>query len=73
MTVDVALRGVVKRFGAATVLDGLSLEVARGEVLAVLGPSGSGKSTLLRLLNGLEAPDAELKILSAYLVKKYAK
>ena len=66
MTVDVALRGVVKRFGAATVLDGLSLEVARGEVLAVLGPSGSGKSTLLRLLNGLEAPDAgEVSVLGA--------
>jgi len=55
--VDVVLAGVTKRFGATPVLAGASLEVAHGEVVALLGPSGSGKSTILRLLNGLEAPD----------------
>ena len=43
-----------KRFGELAVLRGVSLEVARGEVVAVIGPSGSGKSTFLRCLNGLE-------------------
>jgi ABC-type polar amino acid transport system ATPase subunit len=45
---------VHKYFGRLHVLDDLSLEVARGEVVVVIGPSGSGKSTLLRCLNFLE-------------------
>ena len=48
---------VHKRFGALQVLQGVSLTVARGEVVAILGPSGSGKSTLLRCLNHLETID----------------
>jgi ABC-type polar amino acid transport system ATPase subunit len=51
-------RGVVKRFGSVTAVDGISLEVRAGRVTAILGPSGSGKSTLLRCLNFLEVPDA---------------
>ena len=46
-----------KSFGRVEVLKGVSLDVARGGVVAVIGPSGSGKSTLLRCINLLEAPD----------------
>jgi iron(III) transport system ATP-binding protein len=46
-----------KSFGPSRVLRGLSLEVGRGEVLALLGPSGSGKTTALRLIAGFETPD----------------
>ena len=46
-----------KAFGALAVLKGVSLEVARGSVVAIIGPSGSGKSTLLRCINLLEEPD----------------
>ncbi len=51
------LRGVHKSFGAQHVLDGISLTVARGETLTVLGRSGTGKSVLLRLIIGLSNPD----------------
>jgi polar amino acid transport system ATP-binding protein len=53
---DVA--GVSKRFGTLDVLSDISLKVAKGETVCVLGPSGSGKSTLLRCINWLERPDA---------------
>ncbi len=50
----VEMRRVVCRFGSITALDGITLNVERGEVVCVIGPSGSGKSTLLRCLNALE-------------------
>jgi len=53
----VRLEGVRKRFGDLEVLRGVDLEVARGEVVCVIGPSGSGKSTLLRCINQLAPPD----------------
>jgi polar amino acid transport system ATP-binding protein len=50
----VRAEGVHKRFGRLEVLRGISLEVARGEVMCIIGPSGSGKSTFLRTINHLE-------------------
>jgi putrescine transport system ATP-binding protein len=54
----VRIEGLTKRFGAVTAVDGVDLEVARGELFALLGGSGCGKTTLLRLLAGFETPDA---------------
>src|SRR3546814_6249981 len=48
---------VRKTFGQLQAVDGVSLDVARGEVLCIIGPSGSGKSTFLRCLNQLERID----------------
>ena len=51
------IRDVKKSFGGQTVLDGISLDVEKGDVVAILGPSGSGKTTFLRCLNFLERAD----------------
>ncbi|HEX2708270.1 MAG TPA: amino acid ABC transporter ATP-binding protein [Solirubrobacterales bacterium] len=51
------LEGIHKRFGELEVLRGIDIEIARGEVVCILGPSGSGKSTLLRCVNLLEPPE----------------
>jgi spermidine/putrescine transport system ATP-binding protein len=53
----VEIRGVAKRFGLVEVLHRISLDVAEGEFLTILGASGSGKTTLLRLVAGFERPD----------------
>lgn len=52
----VEVKNLVKKFGDNTVLKGISITIAQGEVVAIIGPSGSGKSTFLRCLNSLETP-----------------
>jgi len=52
------IRDVKKKFGDLTVLDGIDLDVEKGDVTAILGPSGSGKTTFLRCLNFLERADS---------------
>jgi len=54
----IQLHNVTKRFGQRTILDGITLEIASGETVALIGPSGGGKSTLLRCINGLATFDA---------------
>ena len=60
----IELRGVVKRFGPITAVDGLDLEVPKGICLGLLGPNGAGKSTTMRLLTGQAHQDeGEIRVL----------
>ena len=74
MTVAIRATELVKSYGPGTrALDAVSLEVASGEVLVVMGPSGSGKSTLIRTFNGLETLDGgELDVLGIRLDAAHA-
>ncbi len=54
------IENITKRFGALVALNGVNLDVEKGEVLVIIGPSGSGKSTLLRCINRLEENDSGL-------------
>src|SRR5919202_332566 len=54
---DVRLAGVRKRFGDVAAVDGVDVDIARGEFFTLLGPSGSGKTTCLRMIAGFERPD----------------
>jgi polar amino acid transport system ATP-binding protein len=54
----ISVRDLTKSFGDHAILRGINLEIAEGDVVAIIGPSGSGKSTVLRCLNFLEAPSS---------------
>ncbi|MCC6130410.1 MAG: sulfate ABC transporter ATP-binding protein [Acidobacteria bacterium] len=54
---SIEIKNIKKRFGDFTAIDGISLHVPAGELVALLGPSGSGKTSLLRIIAGLELPD----------------
>lgn len=55
-TIQLRISNLKKQFGSNIVLDGINLNIHKGEVVVILGPSGCGKSTLLRCINGLEQP-----------------
>jgi multiple sugar transport system ATP-binding protein len=54
----ITIAGATRRFGTVTALDGVSLQVAAGEFVALVGPSGCGKTTLMRIVAGIETADA---------------
>ena len=58
--------GLVRRFGSLTAVDGLNLEIRRGEIYGFLGPNGAGKSTLLRVLCTLLRPSAGRAVVAGY-------
>ena len=64
----IELRDVVFSYAGHTVVDGVSLQVDRGELVALLGPNGCGKTTIMRLINGLELADAGAYLFDGRLV-----
>ena len=58
MTAALAVHGLSRRYGAVQAVDGISFEVAAGEVFGLLGPNGAGKTTTLECILGLVRPDA---------------
>src|SRR5471032_2114662 len=85
LVIDVT--GVTKRFGPKTVVNGIDLQVRRGEIYGFLGPNGSGKTTFIRMLCGLLTPDggtgtclgydlrtqqADIKRLVGYMTQKFS-
>ncbi len=62
----IEIRGLVKRFGPVTAVDGVSFDVLPGRVTGFLGPNGAGKTTTLRMLAGLVTPDAGTATISGH-------
>lgn len=55
------IRGLRKQYGKHVAVDGVDLDVNRGETVVIMGPSGCGKSTMIRCINRLTEPDADRK------------
>ncbi|TVR83238.1 MAG: ABC transporter ATP-binding protein [Rhodospirillales bacterium] len=66
----IEVKGLGKRFGSITAVDGLSFHVKRGEVLGFLGPNGAGKTTTMRMITGYLPPDAGTAVVAGYDVLK---
>ena len=64
----IELRDVVFSYAEHTVVDGVSLQVDRGELVALLGPNGCGKTTIMRLINGLELADAGAYLFDGHVI-----
>jgi ABC-2 type transport system ATP-binding protein len=73
MTALIEARGLTKSFGTLRAVDGISLEVPRGQVLGFLGPNGAGKSTTMRLITGFLEPDAGSAKIAGFDVQEQAK
>jgi putative spermidine/putrescine transport system ATP-binding protein len=69
---DVRLSGLTKCYGDVVAVNGVDLEIGRGEFFTLLGPSGSGKTTTLRMIAGFEIPDAGTVELGGHDVMKLA-
>jgi ABC-2 type transport system ATP-binding protein len=72
MTNAIEVRGIVKKFGDFTAVDGVSFAVEEGEIFGLLGPNGAGKSTLIRMLVTLLPPTAGIALVSGFDVVKQA-
>ncbi len=55
--IELSLRNLTKSYGGVTAVDGVSLNVAAGEIVGLIGPNGSGKSTLINIASGLQSPE----------------
>jgi ABC-2 type transport system ATP-binding protein len=73
MTALIEARGLTKSFGTLRAVDGISLEVPRGQVLGFLGPNGAGKSTTMRLITGFLEPDAGSASIAGFDVQEHAR
>src|SRR4051812_15988971 len=65
------LKSVTKRYGPLTALDGVSLDIGRGEFFGLLGPNGAGKSTLMSLVAGLREPDSGTVVLDGAMLSAH--
>jgi ABC-2 type transport system ATP-binding protein len=73
MAALIEAQGLVKSFGTLRAVDGITLNVARGEVLGFLGPNGAGKSTTMRLITGFLEPDAGSARIAGFDVQEHPK